>query len=89
MSDPRQLAIHEHRRWLGYLQPDGLVFSAVALVDSQIQINQSLYIEAQAALNSVLSTGSEGDPELPHFTTFAAGFLGWDASRILHWAVAD
>ena len=32
MSDPRQLAIHEHRRWLGYLQPDGLVFSAVALV---------------------------------------------------------
>ena len=89
MSDPRQLAIHEHRRWLGYLQPDGLVFSAVALVDSQIQINQSLYIEAQAALNSVLSTGSEGEPELPHFTTFAAGFLGWDASRILHWAVAD
>jgi hypothetical protein len=89
MSDPRQLAIHEHRRWLGYLQPDGLVFSAVALVDSQIQINQSLYIEAQAALNSVLSTGSEGEPELPHFTTFAAGFLGWDPSRILYWAVAD
>lgn len=89
MSDPRQLAIHEHRRWLGYLQPDGLVFSAVALVDSQIQINQSAYAEAQSALVSVLATGSEGDSELPHFTAFASGFLGWDASRILHWAVAD
>jgi hypothetical protein len=89
MSDPRQLAIHEHRRWLGYLQPDGLVFSAVALVDSQIQINQSAYAAAQSALVSVLSTGTDGEPELPHFTTFAAGFLGWDPGRILHWAVAD
>lgn len=89
MSDPRQLAIQEHRRWLGYLQPDGLVFSAVALVDSQIQINQSAYAEAQSALVSVLANDQEGGDALPHFTAFATGFLGWDSARLLYWAVAD
>ncbi|MEY5026626.1 MAG: hypothetical protein RLZZ244_2154 [Verrucomicrobiota bacterium] len=89
MSDPRQLAIQEHRRWLGYLQPDGLVFSAVALVDSQIQINQSAYAEAQSALVSVLANDTEGGDALPHFTSFATGFLGWDSTRLLYWAVAD
>jgi hypothetical protein len=89
MSDPRQLAIQEHRRWLGYLQPDGLVFSAVALVDSQIQINQSAYAEAQSALVSVLESNPEGGDALPHFTSFATGVLGWDSARLLYWAVAD
>lgn len=74
---------------MGYLQPDGLVFSAVALVDSQIQINQSAYAQAQSALVAVLGADLDGESALPHFTTFATGFLGWEAKQLLYWAVAD
>ena len=34
-------AIQDHQAWLGYLQPDGLVVSPAALVDSQVFLDQS------------------------------------------------
>lgn len=37
--DPRKIALNEHQRWMGYLQPEGLVVSPLALVDSQVQLD--------------------------------------------------
>ena len=31
LPDPRKIALAEHQRWMGYLQPEGLVVSSLAL----------------------------------------------------------
>lgn len=38
---PRESAIEDHQKWLGYLQPDGLVVSPAALVDSQVLLERN------------------------------------------------
>lgn len=38
---PRESAIEDHQKWLGYLQPDGLVVSPAALVDSQVLMDRN------------------------------------------------
>jgi hypothetical protein len=38
---PVDPAIRDHKAWIGYLQPDGLVVSAAALVDSQVVLDRS------------------------------------------------
>lgn len=34
-------AVRDHQAWLGYLQPDGLVVSASALVDAQLILDKN------------------------------------------------
>ena len=76
--DPRKLAISEHQRWLGYLQPDGLVVSPLALVDSQVQLDTGNYAATQERLIDSLATDpATGCLVIGHFAFFARGFLGW------------
>lgn len=74
--DPRKSAIDEHQRWLGHLQPEGLVVSPAALVDSQILPDKSSYARLQDEFTDVLG-GDPEDPRLPDFPRFARSFLGW------------
>ncbi|MCX6875011.1 MAG: class I SAM-dependent DNA methyltransferase [Verrucomicrobia bacterium] len=78
LPDPRKLAISEHQRWLGYLQPEGLVVSSLALVDSQVQLDTGGYAAVQARLIDSLSTDpSSGRQVITNFAFFAREFLGW------------
>jgi len=47
LPSPRQIALAEHQRWLDYLQPEGLVVSPPALVDSQVQLDTGAYAKTQ------------------------------------------
>jgi hypothetical protein len=77
--------IKEHRQWLGYLQPDGLVVSAQVLVDSQVFINRNS-APLQARLQKYVITHEFGDGEetqrLADLKTFFTGFLGWPAEML-------
>ena len=39
---PTDPAIRDHKAWLGYLQPDGLVVSSAALIDAQVLLNTNV-----------------------------------------------
>ena len=76
--DPRKIAISEHQRWMGYLQPEGLVVSALALVDSQVQLDTGSYAAAQERFRDGLATDPDsGQPVVENFAYFARDFLGW------------
>lgn len=78
IPDPRKIAISEHQRWLGYLQPEGLVVSPLALVDSQVQLDTGSYASVQERLiDSLASDPTSGRPVIGHFAFFAREFLGW------------
>jgi hypothetical protein len=76
-ADPRKIAIAEHQRWLGYLQPEGLVVSPVALVDSQVQIDQGQLNAVHARLLESLDE-VDGRPVIADFVRFAREYLGWE-----------
>lgn len=84
MSD--DYALRDHQAWLGYLQPDGLVVSPAALVDSQAILPRDVREEQQHFQNFIGEVlDSNGDP-LPAITDLPAllmGFLGWPAD-LLH-----
>lgn len=76
--DPRKHAIDEHKRWMGYLQPEGVVVSAVALVDHGVQLDASAFSATQESfLAAVSKLPDTGAPFIPHFAQFARTFLGW------------
>ncbi len=76
--DPRKQAVDEHKRWMGYLQPEGVVVSAVALVDHGVQLDASTFNDTQERFLTAISRNSETSaPFIPHFAQFARGFLGW------------
>lgn len=76
--DPRKLAISEHQRWMGYLQPDGLVVSPLALVDAQVQLDTGSYtITQERFLDALTSDPDTGALGIPNFAFFARNFLGW------------
>ncbi|MEI6340519.1 MAG: DNA methyltransferase [Verrucomicrobiota bacterium] len=76
--DPRKHAIEEHKRWMGYLQPEGVVVAPVALVDHGVQLDASTYATTQERfLASVARDAETGAPIIPHFAHFARTFLGW------------
>jgi len=83
-------ALRDHQAWLGYLQPDGLVVSPAALVDSQVILPRDVREEQQHFQNFIGEVlDSNGDP-LPAITDLPAllmGFLGWPAD-LLH-GIAD
>ena len=87
-SDPRKTAILEHQRWLGYLQPEGLVVSPVALVDSQVQVDQSQLNAVHARLIEALDD-ADGRPGIADFVKFAREFLGWEDELFSVFSVSD
>ena len=79
IPDPKKVAIGEHQRWLGYLQPEGLVVSALALVDSQVQLDTGSYAAThERCLDALKSDPASGDPYIEDFPVFAREFLGWE-----------
>jgi hypothetical protein len=73
-------AIEDHKLWLGYLQPDGLVVSPAAMVDAQILVNRNTLPLQQRFLPFVsdveLETGKSAKA-IMDFGAFATGFLEW------------
>ena len=89
IPDPRKIAISEHQRWLGYLQPEGLVVSPLALVDNQVQLDTGSYTAVQERLIDALTTDPEtGRPVINHFAFFAREFLGWKDELLSIYSVA-
>jgi hypothetical protein len=89
IPDPRKIGISEHQRWLGYLQPAGLVVSPLALVDSQVQLDTGSYTAVQERLMDALATDPEsGLPIIKHFAFFARDFLGWKDELLSIYSVA-
>ena len=85
----------DHLAWLGYVQPEGLVVSAPAWVDSQVVIDRAALPDLQRRLaehvSSLALTASDtgdtvaGVADLPRFLT---EFLGWPADLLVGWDVA-
>jgi hypothetical protein len=62
--------------WLGYLQPEGLVVSPAALVDSQVFLSRTSTSLQQEFLQWI-DLPQDGEPHISDFETFAEAFLGW------------
>ncbi|TAE92045.1 MAG: class I SAM-dependent DNA methyltransferase [Verrucomicrobia bacterium] len=81
MVSDTQRSIEAHKRWLGYLQPDGLVVSAAALVDKGHYYNEgqrARQIEFSDHLSSFQKYDEEeGTVEITDFKALATNFLGW------------
>ena len=80
--DPRKHAIEEHKRWIGYLQPDGVVVAPVALVDFGAQLDASNFASSQERFSDAISHDDDGAPLIPSFAHFAQLFLGWRADLL-------
>ena len=87
--DPRKHAIDEHKRWIGYLQPDGVVVAPVALVDFGAQLDASLFASAQERFLDAIARDDDGAPVIPSFAHFAQQFLGWRTDLLDIFSVAD
>lgn len=74
-------AYRDHQAWLGYLQPDGLVVSPAALVDSQIIIDRSQATALQQRLADFTedseSEAGETQIAIPDIHGFLTRFLEW------------
>ncbi len=72
--------IRDHQAWLGYLQPDGLVVSPAALVDSQVPLDRNTLPLQERFLpfvQEVERNGGDALPAITDFATFACDFLEW------------
>ncbi len=77
----RDIGIENHRAWLGYLQPVGLVVSPHALVQCQAYLDLNVF-EDQIALRSLMSKHSQQDSEIfylspDRFIELFVKVLGW------------
>jgi hypothetical protein len=75
-TDP---AVRDHQAWLGYLQPDGLVVSASALVDAQVILDKNALPLQARFLPFVEEVPQDDDPVLAitDFPKFVREFLEW------------
>lgn len=73
--------ILDHKEWLGYLQPVGLVVSPPALVRAQAIVNRNVAPLQQTLLEHVEQDpeiiGYDGRPHIKDFPSFAQNVLGW------------
>jgi hypothetical protein len=73
-------ALYDHRRWLGFIQPIGLVVSPPALVAAQAILNLSIAAEHRAFLTWVRDVPLPDGSTVPAITgwpgLFVDGF-GW------------
>ncbi len=77
-------ALADHLAWLGYVQPEGLVVSAPALVDAQAIIDraqlgdlQRKFAEQVISLRLTDSDTAETQPGIENLQKFVTEFLGW------------
>lgn len=78
IPDARKYAIDEHKRWIGYLQPEGIIVAPVALVDHGVQLDASQFASIQERFLAAVGTDADtGAPVIPSFPHFASAFLGW------------
>jgi len=79
--------LENHKAWLGYLQPDGLVVTAQTLVDAGVQIDRSQLPALQErfiALTTRLTWGEEQEAVgVGNLTLFLEEFLGWLPSYLV------
>ena len=71
--------IRDHKAWIGYLQPDGLVVSAAALVDSQVVLDRGS-APLQHKFQSLVEEIPHGDHTIPAVTDLKRlllEFLEW------------
>ena len=54
--------LRDHKAWLGYLQPDGLVVSPAALADAQVVLNRNV-APLQRQFLEFVDAGTEKDPQ--------------------------
>jgi hypothetical protein len=75
----QDFALRDHQEWINYLQPEGLVVSARALVDAQTLLDNAALRPLQEAYRSIAI--EEGDDDEPHLRTdplaILCDFLGW------------
>jgi len=71
--------IRDHKAWLGYLQPDGLVVSPVALADAQVVLNRNVAPVQRQFLEFVdVGTGKDPQPaKIISLKDVLTEFLGW------------
>ncbi len=73
-------SIKDHQAWLGYLQPDGLVVSPAALVDSQVLLGRNTLPLQERFLPFVKEFEVDGGTEvfaIADFVRFVREFFGW------------
>lgn len=78
---PVDSAIRDHQSWLGYLQPDGLVVSAAALVDSQVVLDRASATLQPRFLEYVedIPLDDKRVPAIVALEKFLCDFLNWPA----------
>lgn len=69
-------ALHDHKVWLGYIQPDGLVVSPAALVDAQVLLDRNT-LPLQERFLEFVQESDEVLDFIADFDNFAAKFLEW------------
>ncbi|HEV2247236.1 MAG TPA: DNA methyltransferase [Terriglobia bacterium] len=81
---PKDPALADHLAWLGYVQPDGLVVSAPALVDAQAIIDRAQLGDLQrrfadhiSRLRLTESDTGETQAGVENIQRFVTEFLGW------------
>ena len=82
MTDP---ALLDHRRWLGYAQPVGLVVSPPALLDAQVYLNRNVGAEHRAFLAEVREMALPDGLNAPVVTDWPRLFVaqfGWQADDL-------
>ena len=73
-------ALKDHQAWIGYLQPDGLVVSAAALVDSGVVIDRGKLAEHQqafAVFTHEIDIDDKSARAITNPADFLCGFLEW------------
>jgi hypothetical protein len=78
--------LHDHLTWLGYLQPDGLVVSPAALVDSGLLFDRNTRPLHQDFLNHLRDEQAwdeKADPTLRDVPAFLQNFLRWPAEAFV------
>ena len=68
--------IQQHKEWLGFLQPVGLVVSPIALNNLQVSVNRNV-VELQQRLNSIVT------PLIADFPNFTQEILGWQPTDLV------
>ncbi len=78
--------LHDHLTWLGYLQPDGLVVSPAALVDTGLLFDRNtrpLHQDFLDHLREEQAWDGAGDPTLRDLPAFLQKFLRWPAEAFV------
>lgn len=72
--------ILDHQNWLGYLQPDGLVVSPAALIDTGIYYDRNLRPAQQEFLDHLgefQGWDEKSDPTISNLSAFFTEYLQW------------